>query len=268
MSKPEETAQQIEQRLAPPARWLKAQLQRLWGIWSAFWFSLTGLFALSSYFLIFSSSKGRKAWLASFWVTRYWARLLRRLMLIQLHNHRVPKLKPEDAYVIVSNHRSTIDIPICMATCPIPFSFLAKIEVDRIPIIGYLARHMHICVDRKSEAARKASFQRMQEHLQKQRSVHIFVEGTRHKALDSPLGHFYDGAFRLAILSQRPLLVLTIVNSGSVMSPNAPGRVSPARVDCYWAQPIETKGLSLEDLPALKEQARRLMLQQLCPEEV
>lgn len=255
--------QTIESILKSPARWLKAQLQRLWGLWSAFWFFFTGLFALVAYFIVFNSTKGQRAWRLGFYVGSYWARLQRLLMLIHLRNHPSAQVDDKQAYVLISNHRSAVDIPICIATSPVPFSFLAKIEVKRIPILGYVVRHMHLFVDRKSEEGRDKSFEGMKQQLAKNRSIHIFVEGTRHKGSDSPLGKFYDGAFRLAILSQRPLLVLTIVNSAAVMSPEASGRVSPARVDCHWAHPIPTKGMTLADLPALKEKARILMLEYL-----
>lgn len=267
LQKPQDIMRTIEQLLEPPLHWIKVQLQRLWGIWSAFWISLTGFFVFLSSYVVFNTYKEKRAWRITFQITRYWARIQRLLMLIYLRNHPNSQIKADETYVIVSNHRSAIDIPLCLATCPVPFSFLAKIEVDRIPVLSYLARRIHVYVDRKSEEGRKKSFERMEQQLAKERSIHIFVEGTRNKDADSPLGKFYDGAFRLAILSQRPLVALTILHSANVMSPHAPGRVSPARVDCHWAAPIPTKGMTLEDVPALKEKVRQIMLEHLTQDQ-
>jgi 1-acyl-sn-glycerol-3-phosphate acyltransferase len=89
-------------------------------------------------------------------------------------------------------------------------------------------------------------------------SVFICPEGTRNKT-DEPLLDFRDGAFRLAIESQLPLAILTVNNSGKLLSPKKPIELKPGVIECIWSEPIETKGMTMDDLQILKEKARERM---------
>jgi 1-acyl-sn-glycerol-3-phosphate acyltransferase len=102
----------------------------------------------------------------------------------------------------------------------------------------------------------------MQEHLQVGHSIHIYVEGTRNKT-NELLQDFYDGAFRLAIATQRPIVTLTICGSDKISTPKQPFVGSPGSVHCIWEAPISTEGMTLEDLPRLKAMARDRLLHNL-----
>ena len=149
-----------------------------------------------------------------------------------------------------------------MATTPIAFSFLAKKEVDRIPIVGYLCRNMHVYVDRKNKEARKETVQAMQNHIEKNRSILIYPEGTRNKT-SAALKRFYDGAFSLAIDTGRPILPITIIGSNKITNPKEPYKASPAHVKCVWSSPIATQGLAKEDINYLKGKVQQIMTFQL-----
>ena len=164
-------------------------------------------------------------------------KVLLAFMMVKVEKYGLDQLRlDEGAYILVSNHLSMCDIPICMATSPIAFSFLAKKEVDRIPIVGYLCRNMHVYVDRKNKEARKETVINMQNHIAKQRSILIYPEGTRNTT-QAPLKRFYDGAFKLAIETGRPILPLTIIDSQKSSNPNEPYKASPAHVKCVWSSP-------------------------------
>lgn len=238
-------------------------MQRMWFAWCCLATLLIGLVALIFYILIFNFLSGKKASKAAYIVTKWWGKALLAAMLVRVTIEGVEKTDTErGAYVLVSNHLSIIDIPLCMSTAPVPFSFLAKQEVDKLPIIGYLARNMHVYVDRKSKESRQATFIGMKNHIAAGHSIHIYAEGTRNKT-DELLQPFYDGAFRLAIETQAPILALTICGSDRVSTPKKPFVGSPAWVHCIWDEPIATKGMTMDDLEHLKKIVRERILQNL-----
>ncbi|HXB13794.1 MAG TPA: 1-acyl-sn-glycerol-3-phosphate acyltransferase, partial [Bacteroidia bacterium] len=73
---------------------------------------------------------------------------------------------------------------------------------------------------------------------------------------------FKDGAFRLAIETQLPIAVLTVLNAKEYLPANK-FEMKPGAVRAIWSKPIQTKGLTLKDIPALKEQVREVLLQNM-----
>lgn len=98
----------------------------------------------------------------------------------------------------------------------------------------------------------------VREHI----SVVLFPEGTRNRT-EAPLLDFKDGAFRLAIDAQLPVAVLTILNSGDFAPANKFMQLRPGTLKASWSKPIETKGMTLDDVPRLKEEVRKRLLEGL-----
>lgn len=248
--------------LPAPLRTLVINIQRLWFAWCCLITLVVGLFLLLPYFIVFNFIHEANAKKYAHWITRLWGKSILAFMLIKVSSEGEEKLQ-DQAQVIVSNHASLIDIPVCMSTSPVQFSFLAKIEVDKIPIVGYLARNMHVYVDRKSFQSRKQTFDRMKKHLNDGHSILIYPEGTRNRS-EALLNGFYDGAFKLAIENQKPVTVVTICGSDKANSPKYPFQASPAWIHCIWEDPISTVGMTVEnDLKRLKQIARDRMLANL-----
>lgn len=249
------------ENLPAPLKLLYSFLQKVWLVWVICVFTTTALISFCFYIFIFNFCSEKKATLYTFYVTKAWGKALLFFSLVRVKTTGY-KLDANTNYVMISNHLSASDIPVCMASASTPFAFLAKIEVDKIPIVGYLCRNMHVYVNRKTKEGREASIKRMEEYIQAGKSIHIYVEGTRNKS-DDPLGPFYDGAFKLAIDTQTPLAIATIIGSDKVMTPKDPLKISPAYVQCIWEEPVETKGMTMDDLEYLKQLAREKMLANL-----
>lgn len=250
--------------LPAPFRAMVVLMQGLWFAWCCLATLLIGIVALVCYIFIFNFQSGNKASNAAYVVTKWWGKALLAAMLVRITSEGLEKIDPEGgAYILISNHLSIVDIPICMSTAPVAFSFLAKQEADKIPIIGYLARNMHVYVDRKSKKSRKQTLDRMKMHIESGHSIHIYAEGTRNRT-NELLQDFYDGAFKLAIETQQPIVALTICDSDKVSTPKKPFLGSPAWVHCVWDAPISTKGMTIEnDLEHLKAIVRERVLQNL-----
>ena len=168
------------------------------------------------------------------------------------------------SYIIVGNHNAAVDIPINTSSCPknINIKFLGKAEAGKLPVLGVLIKSLSVLVDRKSAESRQSTFRFMSAEIEKGYSIFIYPEGTRNRTKE-PLKEFYDGAFKLAIDHQLPLVVCTLIGTKIINSPDKTMSFLPGRVDAHWEIPIETKGKTIEDLPALKEEVKALMLQRL-----
>ena len=125
-------------------------------------------------------------------------------------------IDPKQAYVMVLNHNSMVDI-ICIYNLPLVFKWVSKKEVYRIPIVGRLLyAHGDIVINRASaKEAMQLVHERGKEWLAKGASVAIFPEGTRSK--DGEIHNFKAGAFLLAKDAGAPILPIVLNNTNKMM---------------------------------------------------
>ena len=165
------------------------------------------------------------------------------------------KIEQKQSYVIVGNHSSSLDFITHAHAFPGVFRFLAKQELQKIPVFGWVVKKMCLIVDRSSAMSRARSVVALKQHLADGWSIFIYPEGSRNKT-DDPLGPFYDGAFRIAIQTKAPVAVETIVNMSKIASGYG---LRPGVVRIVWDEPIPTDGMTAEDIPALKERVEQMM---------
>ena len=84
----------------------------------------------------------------------------------------------------------------------------------------------------------------------------IFPEGTRSR--DGNLLPFKDGAFRLAIEMGAPILPRVVAGTRQAMAKGS-FRFQRAHARVRVLEPIETAGLTIDDLPSLRERTRTLI---------
>lgn len=225
-------------------------------------FTVTLLVTVIIYIVIFNTFPKAKAPHAAHRVSQVWAIAVFVVFFTRLRVKNKHLIDPGKAYVLVCNHRSQLDIPTIARACRNTFRFLAKAELTKIPLMGYIIKNLYLTVDRKNAQDRTRSMEVMKRSLQDGISVAIYPEGTRNRT-DAPLLDFRDGAFRLAIDAQVPVAVLTILDVEKVNSARDPFVVCPGTVHAVWSEPIETKGMTQEDVPALREKVKQVMLQNL-----
>lgn len=203
--------------------------------------------ALVALLFIFTFLDRRLAFKAGVDCQRIWARCFMWPFLMPVKVVGKHLLDKKKVYVIVCNHQSILDIPVSVIASPIPFKFLSKKENSKIPIVGYLLKHLHVLVDRSSKQSRQQSMIQMKQAIMDGYSILIFPEGSRNKGPEL-LKEFYEGAFRLAIETKTPLAVLTILNSWDRQNYHTKGQLFPGRITCYWEEPIETGEMTAEQL--------------------
>lgn len=163
-------------------------------------------------------------------------------------------------YVVVSNHQSNADIPL-VSRLPWEMKWVGKKELFEIPVLGW---EMHLVgdidVDRRSGESRARVLQRARAVLATRCSVMFFAEGTRSR--DGRVKAFQDGAFRLAIETGTPVLPLAIDGTMNAL-PTQGWTFGRATCRVHVLAPVETAGLTLADVPALRTQVRQAIVDEV-----
>lgn len=214
------------------------------------------------YVCIFNFVSDKKAPHVAHRLTRSWAHVVFMITLIRCKVKGRELIDRNRTYVFVANHQSQLDIPAYAVAAKNTFRFLSKAELAKIPVFGYLLKRLYIMVDRSDKNDRSKSIALMRKSLDEGISVFLCPEGTRNRT-SAPLIEFKDGAFRLAIEAQVPLAVLTVLDSKKRNSPQSQMELIPGFIHCFWDKPIETKGMTIDDVPKLKQMAYDIMLKNI-----
>ncbi len=198
-----------------------------------------------------------------FIIRMVWSRLLQLLTFIICIKKREAPL-PEGPFIICPNHQSYLDIVLMHSLFRHPFRFLGKAELLSWPIFGYFFGKTDIAVDRSNRKAAVRALDAASEAIDKGSSLVIFPEGTIPDNTPE-LKSFKNGAFSLAIKKQVPIVPVTMINHykrfsdpGDVFGPAGPGL---ARSVIH--APIETKGMTQEDIVTLRERVYQTIKQTL-----
>jgi 1-acyl-sn-glycerol-3-phosphate acyltransferase len=164
---------------------------------------------------------------------------------------------PRRPYVVVSNHESFADI-LLISHLPWEMKWLSKAELFRIPVMGWMMWLAgDIPVKRGFGPSAVEAMERCREVLRQRVSVMIFPEGTRSKTTE--LLPFKDGAFRLAIEAGVPILPLAVSGTRTAL-PKHGWLFGRSAAEVRVLEPVETTGLTLDDVPALKLRIRELII--------
>ncbi len=204
----------------------------------------------------------KEEWYPMFFkLARFWASVILIGMGFRWYIKREQIPEKHKSYMFVANHTSMADIMLMLVSVKNPFVFVGKKELAKIPLFGFFYKRTCILVDRSSEKSRKAVFLRAQRRLKQGVSICIFPEGgvpDEHIELDE----FKDGAFRLAINHQIPIVPLTFADNKKRLSytffSGGPGRM---RVKMHRF--LTTENLTTADTKALNTKARGIILEQL-----
>lgn len=159
--------------------------------------------------------------------------------------------------IIVGNHGSNLDMMTAPYVLPTKVTALAKSELKKVPMLGYMFKTVSIFVNRKDPESRKKSLEEMKEALNNGVYIFMFPEGTRNRT-KNPLKDFYDGAFKTAIELQKPIMPLIFLNLRKV-APMGTFLMQPGKLIGEYLEQIPTIGLTEADVPALKQKVYELM---------
>lgn len=240
---------------------LLAIIQRIYFAWVALTFVL--LMLLAFVFIMLSQLlPKRTGLLCTNFFLRCWAFTWGLVVGLRYrHFGRKPSYK-NTTMVILTNHNSFLDTPASYVQIQGAFRTLAKKELLKTPIMGQIFKASGIMVDRSSPESRRESSQRMVETLQSGTSLVVYPEGTQNRTNEF-MQPFFDGAFKAAIAAQVPILPIVTVNARQIMPQAKFLKMRPGVIRQYFLEPFPTKGLTENELPALRDKIRDLMIAKL-----
>lgn len=186
-----------------------------------------------------------------------WSWIFSKLTFIRYRFYGKEHLRPGQAYIYVSNHTSFLDIPGLTMLIPGQFRPLAKKELLKIPVFGWIAKAAAIIVDRSSPESRKRSIDKLKVFLRHGISILIFAEGTQNRTKNL-LQPFHDGAFRIAIDTQEPIMPVVVLGAGRLMPPGTID-LKPGVIRIYVGEEIPTTNLTVAHVKELKEKTFKVM---------
>lgn len=152
--------------------------------------------------------------------------------------------------VVICNHNSLIDVPVSTPFLPRTNKTIAKKSFVYVPLFGWIYQFGSVIVDRKSDQSRRASYEEMKRILRKGLDMLIYPEGTRNKTT-APLKSFYDGAFRLAIETNKPIIPVVLLNTKKILPAYPIMCFTPGKIQMDILAPINPKGHSVQSLKQL-----------------
>ena len=165
------------------------------------------------------------------------------------------------SYIFIATHTSYLDAAFAPRVIRQPIRILGKAEMTKLPLFGFIYKKVVVTVDRNNMENRMKSIFVIRSLLNKGISVLIFPEGTFNRT-GKPLKEFYTGAFRIAIETQTPIKPVLFVDTFKRL-PYSLWNLNPGKCRAVFLDEIPVAGLTLADLPALKQKTFQIMSEKL-----
>jgi 1-acyl-sn-glycerol-3-phosphate acyltransferase len=191
-------------------------------------------------------------------VLRIWASLFSIFSGFWITTRNRAKVDTSKSHIYVGNHGSYLDAVAVCISLPQYFSALGKVEITKVPIFGLIYKRIVVLIDRSSKESREESVAVLKKDISNGQSILIFAEGTMNQT-ERPLADFYDGAFRIAIETQTPIIPFVMINNRKLLPRKNPLLARPGLITTILLPEVSVAGLSMEDVPMLKKQVFEVM---------
>jgi len=201
-------------------------------------------------------------------ICRFWADAA--LFLWGIRPSIIYEEQPNPGYpvIFVFNHISYMDIPaILVSLRNRHYRVLAKAEMAKIPIFGTFYRAATVMVDRSNPEKRAESIKILLSVIRKNISVVIAPEGTFNTSRQ-PLKEFYNGAFKIAIETNTPIIPMLFLDTYSRLNYHSVFSLTPGKCRTVFLPEIQVHNYQPGDEEQLKNRVYETMKAALIRYEV
>ncbi len=225
---------------------LKKIIARILAVWALLMFAATMFIFIWFYFICAILPEPKKT---------QWHRQLSRLwmgLFMILSGIRF-KVKGKEVFnglenaIVVCNHNSLLDIPVSFPFLPRANKTIAKKSFSYIPLFGWIYSYGTVLVDRKNNKSRQESYEKMKHVLTHGLDMLIYPEGTRNKTT-APLKSFYDGAFKLAVDTQKPIVPVVLLNTKKMLPAKPAMYLKPGKIEMHILPAVFPQGKTSDEL--------------------
>lgn len=163
-----------------------------------------------------------------------------KLLDIKMEVEGIEHIPMAGPFIIAANHQSFLDIAAMVIAVPRKFSFFAKKELGKIPILaGNMKLLEYFLIDRKNPKESMRDMERVRNSMGTGRyNLLVFPEGTRSST--GAILPFKRGAFVVALQTGIPI-VPACVDGGHKVVNKESWVVQPGTLKLKFAAPIEVK---------------------------
>jgi len=188
-------------------------------------------------------------------LTRLYCKLQLALTFNKQTHHVHPGVDPHTQYLFIQNHTSHLDHVAMYTATP---HFKQGIELEThfdYPFYGWFMKARGtIPVPKDRKGAREAVREAVRSEVEAGHSILGFPEG--HRTLTGQVGRFHDGLFQIAVELGVPIVPVAVTGLYEVLHKGSllirPGN----EITVYVEEPIATDGLTMEDVPTLRDRVR------------
>lgn len=201
----------------------------------------------------------------AFKLKKIWARWIFTVPgIITRITYKTPANKAPQPAVYCANHASYLDIIAGYLVIPNYFVSMGKKELDKVPLFRRFFKEMNILVDRKSITGSHRALIRAGEEIEKGHSIFLFPEGGI-LSNSGKLHTFKNGAFKLAIEKQVPIIPITFLNNWKLFQNGVLTRTygQPGISRVIVHEPISTLGMTQNDLVSLRTKVHDIIQNEL-----
>ena len=207
-------------------------------------------FALPTVFIFKADRIGRK-------FGRIWSRFNAYMTPMFVSVLGMENIDPNRSYIVVANHLSLYDILAVYGWLPMDFRYVMKMELRRVPIMGYSAEKIgHICIDRSNTERAITTINAARDKISDGTSIFFFPEGKRSST--NAMLPFKKGAFRLALDMQLPVVPITIIGTNDIV-PTDTISLFPGKVKIIVHKPLDITAYTHDSMHQLMDDARKII---------
>lgn len=184
--------------------------------------------------------------------------------LIGIHQEYIYESTPasNQQYIFVANHISNLDAVIAVLSVRHFFRPLGKAELLNVPVFGFIYKFCVVTVNRSNVEDRARSLDDLRKVLAEGISIVVFPEGTFNMG-SHPMKALYDGAFKLAIETGKPIQPILFLDAFDRMHYHHIFTLTPGKSRSVYLKPIHPSDHPKADFKDLKQIVNEEMSQKL-----
>ncbi|UXX78016.1 1-acyl-sn-glycerol-3-phosphate acyltransferase [Reichenbachiella carrageenanivorans] len=233
-------------------------VNRLYVLYVGLVFILTFLLGTPIVLLAFLLKTDRLALL----VNHYWAHIFFLLIGVPIQVVRKGKLDHQANYIFCPNHFSFLDIAT-MPFVPVPFKFVGKVSIVKVPLLGLVFKRFHITVDRTRLRDRYATYQKSIDALRSGFSLTVFPEGGIRASQPPQMENFKEGPFRMAIETGTALVPVTLADNWHIFPDDGQFLLKRKKCRMVIHEPIDPRGYTLDQLQDFQNDVHHIIQSEL-----
>jgi 1-acyl-sn-glycerol-3-phosphate acyltransferase len=172
---------------------------------------------------------------------------------------------PKDTPVLyIGNHRSYFDVLLTYCRVPIRTGYIAKIEMEKIPLLSNWMRYLHcLFLDREDIRQGLKTILAAIDQIKSGISICVFPEGTRNRAdNDKELIPFHEGTFKIASRTNCPIVPMALNNTADIFEAHFP-KITKTHVILEYGKPIYLDQLDKEEKKHLGAYTQNIILEMI-----